>query len=279
MNSRMFHPFLQLVRPVNVAIVLGTIVVAGILAKPDGWNMLWVLVAGISGALIAAGGNAINDYFDVQVDKINRPDRPLPRGTVTLDAARIIWMYTSGAGLALSAFLGVWNLLIAAVWVGGLYVYSRRLKGTVLVGNVSVAFMTGLAFPFGAVVAGRPDLGLYPGLFAFLGNLAREILKDVEDVKGDAAIDLETLPVKHGAGVGLRVATIVLGVLVLITLLPAIVGVYNSTYLLFVLIVDLGLAFVGLSFWYDTTHSDLRRLSLILKACMVGGLFAIFVGS
>jgi predicted ABC-type exoprotein transport system permease subunit len=79
--------------------------------------------------------------------------------------------------------------------------------------------------------------------------------------------------------VGLQVATIVLGVLVLITILPAIVGVYNSTYLLFVFIVDLGLAFVGLSLWYDKTRSDLRRLSLILKACMVGGLFAIFVGS
>jgi geranylgeranylglycerol-phosphate geranylgeranyltransferase len=121
MNSKMLHPLLQLIRPVNVAIVFCTIVVAGILAKPDGWDLLGVLVAGISGALIAAGGNAINDYYDVKVDKINRPDRPLPRGTVTLDGARTLWMYASGAGLALSALSGVWNLLIAAVWVGGLY--------------------------------------------------------------------------------------------------------------------------------------------------------------
>ena len=275
----MLHPFLQLVRPVNVAIVFGTIVVAGILAKPDGWDMLWVLVAGISGALIAAGGNAVNDYFDVQVDKINRPDRPLPRGTVTLDEAKTIWMYTSGAGLALSALLGVWNLLIACVWVGGLYVYSRQLKGTVLVGNVTVAIMTGLAFPFGALVVGRPGLGLYPGLFAFLANLAREILKDVEDVDGDATANVETLAVKHGTGAGHLAATIVLGALILLTILPVIVGVYNYAYLLFVLIVDLGLAFVGLSFWYNATLSNLRRLSLILKVCMVGGLFAIFVGS
>ena len=279
MNSRMFHPFLQLVRPVNVAIVFGTIVIAGILAKPEGWDLLWVLVAGVSGALIAAGGNAINDYFDVKVDKINRPDRPLPRGTVTLDEVRTIWMYTSGVGLALSALLGVWNLLIAALWVGGLYVYSRQLKGTVLVGNVTVAFMTGLAFPFGALVVGRPGLGLYPGLFAFLANLAREILKDVEDVDGDAAVNIETLPVKHGAGSGVLAATVVLGVLILLTLLPVIVGVYNYLYLLVVLFVDLGLAFVGLSFWHDASLSNLRRLSLILKACMVGGLFAIFVGS
>jgi geranylgeranylglycerol-phosphate geranylgeranyltransferase len=279
MSSRSLHPYLQLVRPVNVAIVFGTIVLAGVLARPDGWEMLWVIVAGMSGGFIAAGGNAINDFFDLKVDEINRPDRPLPSGIVTLEEAKSLWMYTSGAGLALSALLGVWNLLIASFWVVGLYVYSRQLKGTVLVGNVTVALMTGLAFPFGAFVVDRPGLGLYPGLFAFLANLARELLKDVEDVDGDATANLETLPVKHGAGAGLLGATTVLGVLILFTMLPVIVGVYNYTYLLFVLIVDLGLAFVGVSLWYDSTLSNLRRLSLLLKVCMVGGLFAIFVGS
>jgi geranylgeranylglycerol-phosphate geranylgeranyltransferase len=279
MSSRKLHPFLQLVRPLNLAIVFGTIVAAGILAKPDGWDMLWVIMAGLSGTLIAAGGNAINDYFDIEVDKINRPDRPIPLGTVTLDEARTIWMYTSGAGLALSAPLGIWNLLVAAVWVGGLYVYSQQLKGTVLVGNVTVAFMTGLAFPFGAFAVGRPILGLYPGLFAFLANLAREILKDIEDVDGDATANLETLPVKHGVNAGFVATTAVLGVLIVLTFLPVIVGVYNYTYLLFVFIVDLGLAYAGLSLWFDARLSNLRRLSLILKACMVGGLFAIFVGS
>jgi geranylgeranylglycerol-phosphate geranylgeranyltransferase len=279
MNSDRFHPIVQLVRPVNVVIVFVTILVAGILAKPVGSDLVWVLVAGLSGALVAAGGNAINDYFDVDVDKINRPDRPLPRGTVTLGEARTAWMYASGAGLALSALLGVWNLLLGAVWVVGLYVYSRKLKGTVLTGNLAVAFMTGMAFPFGALVVGRPGLGLYPGLFAFLANLAREILKDVEDVDGDATANVVTLPVKHGAGSGLLAATIVLGVLILFTIVPVMVGVYNYTYLLFVLIVDVGLAFVGVSLWCDATLSNLRRLSLILKACMVGGLFAIFMGS
>jgi geranylgeranylglycerol-phosphate geranylgeranyltransferase len=278
-NSDMFHPILQLARPVNIVIVFVTIVLAGILAKPVGSDKIWVLIAGLSGALIAAGGNAINDCFDLDADKINRPDRPLPRGTVTLGEARGVWMYASGAGLALSALLGVWNLLLATVWVGGLYFYSNRLKGTVLAGNLAVAFMTGMAFPFGALVVDRPGIGLYPGLFAFLANLARELLKDVEDVDGDAAANVVTLPVKHGAEAGLLAASIVLGVLILFTVVPVMVGVYNITYLLFVLIVDLGLAFVGASFWYDATLSNLRRLSLILKACMVGGLFAIFMGS
>jgi len=279
MNSRVFHPYVQLMRPANVAIVFVAIVAAGLLARPVGWDMLWVLVAGVSGALIAAGGNAINDCFDLKADEINRPERPLPSGLITPPEAKAIWMYTSGAGLGLSAFLGVWNSIIAAVWVGGLYVYSRQLKGTVLAGNLTVAFMTALAFPFGALVVGRPGLGLYPGMFAFLANLAREIIKDIEDVEGDSAVGAKTLPVTYGRRAGFLAATIVIVVLILLTILPAIVGVYNSTYLLCVLVVDLGLAFVGLSFWHDASLSNLRRLSLILKVCMVGGLLAIFVGS
>ena len=279
MNSKTLHPYLQLVRPVNVAIVFATIVAGGFLAGPGGWDILLVFVAGLSGALIAAGGNAINDFFDIAIDKINRPDRPLPRGALSLKEAQTIWISLSASGAVLSLFLGFWNLLIACVWIGGLYVYSRYLKGTVLVGNFAVALMTGLAFPFGALVAGRPSLGVYPGLFAFLANLAREMIKDVEDVDGDAMVNAETLPVKHGANAGLLAATIVLGTLILLTFLPVIAGVYNYAYLLFILIVDLGLGFVGMSYWYDPSLSNLRRLSLILKGCMVGGLLAIFAGS
>ena len=279
MNSKTLNPYLQLIRPVNVAIVFATIVAGGFLAGPGGWDILLVFVAGLSGAFIAAGGNAINDFLDVAVDKINRPDRPLPRGALSLNEAQTIWIYLSATGVVLSLFLTFWNLLIACAWVGGLYAYSRYLKGTVIVGNLAVALMTGLAFPFGAFVAGRPSLGIYPGLFAFLANLARELIKDVEDVDGDAMVNAETLPVKHGANAGLLAATIVLGILILLTFLPVIAGVYNYAYLLFVLIVDLGLGFVAMSFWYDPSLSNLRRLSLILKGCMVGGLLAIFAGS
>lgn len=279
MNSKIHNPFLELIRPVNIGIVFAAILAAGVLAKPDGWDWLWILVASISGALIASGGNAINDCFDVKIDKINRPSRPLPRGALTLEDARRVWLCTSASGFVLSLFLGPWNVLISIVWVTGLYAYSRYLKGTVLVGNVSVAFMTGLAFPFGAIAAGRPGLGVYPGIFAFLANLARELLKDVEDVDGDATVGAETLPVKHGPEAGLLAASITIGVLVLATLIPFVAGLYNYVYLTLVLLVNLGLSYVIVSMWYDSTLSNLKKLSLILKGCMIGGLFAIFIGS
>ena len=279
MNSRTLDPRLELLRPVNLAIVSVTVIVAGILAKPAGFDWLWIVVAAISAALIAGGGNAINDYFDIKIDKINRPDRPLPRGALTVGDARRLWIITSSSGLVLSLFLGAWDVIIAIGGGGGLYAYSRYLKRTMLAGNIAVAFMTGLAFPFGAIVAGRPDLGVYPGLFAFLANLARELLKDVEDVDGDATVGAETLPVKHGPEAGLLGSSIAIGVLILATFVPFVAGVYDTRYLLAIFFVDFALGYVVLSMWYDSTLSNLRRLSLILKVCMIGGIFAIFFGS
>jgi geranylgeranylglycerol-phosphate geranylgeranyltransferase len=279
MNSKTLDPRIEILRPVNLAIVFVTVVVAGMLAKPSGLDWLWIFVAAIAAASIAGGGNAINDYFDIKIDKINRPDRPLPRGALTLGDAWRLWIVTSSCGLVLSLFLGVWDIIIAIGWVGGLYAYSRYLKGSMVAGNIAVAFMTGLAFPFGAIVAGRPDLGVYPGLFAFLANLARELLKDVEDVDGDATVGAETLPVKHGPEAGLLGASIAIGVLILATFIPFIAGVYDLRYLLVVLFVDVALGYVVISMWYDSTLSNLRRLSLILKGCMVGGIFAVFLGS
>ncbi len=279
MNSKSLDPRIEILRPVNLAIVFVTVAVAGILAKPSGLDWLWMIVAATAAASIAGGGNAINDYFDIKIDRINRPNRPLPRGALAPDDAWRLWIITSSCGLVLSLLLGFWNVVIALGWFGGLYAYSRYMKGTVVVGNIVVAIMTGLAFPFGAIVAGRPDQGVYPGLFAFLANLARELLKDVEDVDGDATVGAETLAVRHGPEAGILGASIAIGLLILATFIPYISGVYDLRYLLVVLFVNLALAFVVISMWYDSTLSNLRRLSLILKGCMVGGIVAVFLGS
>ncbi len=279
MNSKSLDPRIEILRPVNLAIVFVTVAVAGILAKPSGLDWLWMIVAATAAASIAGGGNAINDYFDIKIDRINRPNRPLPRGALAPDDAWRLWIITSSCGLVLSLLLGFWNVVIALGWFGGLYAYSRYMKRTMVVGNIVVAIMTGFAFPFGAVVAGRPDLGVYPGLFAFLANLARELLKDVEDVDGDATVGAETLAVKHGPEAGLLGASIAIGLLILATFIPYISGVYDLRYLLVVLFVNLALSFVVISMWYDSTLSNLRRLSLILKGCMVGGIVAVFLGS
>jgi geranylgeranylglycerol-phosphate geranylgeranyltransferase len=278
MNSK-WKGLLQLIRPINVGMVLLTIVGAAVLAGGEfhqWWRIIW---AALSAGSIAAGGYAINDYFDVKIDAVNRPERPLPAGLVSATEAWWVWRLCSSAGVILSAFLGPEALGIALFWVFSLYFYSKHFKRTVLWGNLLVGIATGLAFVYGGVAVGQIERSYWPALFAFLINLAREVVKDVEDREGDAQGSARTLPVVYGIKPALTLATLTLIVLVGATIAAYHFGIYNQRYLVVVALVDSALLGVAVLLWQKTTPMHLHRMSTVLKLAMVGGLLAMFFGS
>jgi len=279
MSSDTLKGHLELLRPLNVGIVFLTIAAAVILAGVAVAQWPTILLASLAGALIAGGGNAINDYFDLEIDRVNRPNRPLPRGAATQLGALWLWGVTSGIGLLLSASLGAGTLAIALFWVISLYFYSKSLKRTVLAGNILVGIMTGLAFVFGGVAVGHAERSFFPALFAFLINVARELVKDVEDLEGDAKGNAGTLPVKYGVKPALVLASLIITLLIVATFLPYSSGMYSFNYLALVLVVNAALLYVIVSMWKDRSPANLGKLSMILKVDMVGGLVAIFLGS
>lgn len=279
MNSEKIKAHIQLLRPLNIGIVFLTIVTAAVLAGAQVTDWIVVFLAASSGALIAGGGNTINDYFDVEIDSINKPERPLPRGAVSAQEAWWLWRLTSSIGALISAFLGPVTFAIALFWVVSLFFYSRLFKRTMMIGNILVASMTALAFVYGAVVIGNVEKSWIPALFAFLINLARELVKDIEDIKGDAQGNANTLPVKHGVRPALLLASLVMVFLIGATVLPYSAGVYNSTYAMIVSAVDVALVYVLVSMWRNWNPANLNKLSMTLKLTMVMGLAAIFFGS
>jgi geranylgeranylglycerol-phosphate geranylgeranyltransferase len=279
MNSSTFKAYVELLRPLNVGIVFLTIAAAAVLADARAADWLVVVLAASAGALIAGGGYALNDYFDLDIDTINRPARPLPRGAARTEGALWIWRVTSTAGVLVSAYLGPITFSIALFWVVSLYFYNRTYKRTVLVGNVLIGVDTGLAFVYGAVAIGNAQRSWFPALFAFLINVARELVKDVEDLEGDARGNAQTLPVKYGAKPALMLASLTIILLVGATFLPYSSGLYTIDYLIIVTVVNVALLYVLNSMWRDRSPSNLNKLSLILKLNMVVGLIAIFVGS
>lgn len=277
MNSKI-TAYLRLIRPINVLIVFLTILAAAVLAGGEISQWWRILLAALAGALIAGGGYAINDYFDVAIDAINRPERPLPSGAITRAEAWWVWRLSSSAGIIGSAFLGPGALGIALFWVLSLYFYGKRFKRTVLVGNVVVGVAAGLAFIFGGVVVGHVERSLWPALFAFLVNLAREVVKDVEDREGDARENARTLPVAYGVRPALAFATLTLLALIGATLVAYQFGVYGRRYLTVVAGVDILLLGVAVSLWKTTAPSHLRLMSTLLKVSMLGGLLAMYLG-
>ena len=139
--------------------------------------------------------NVHNDIVDFNIDKINRPDRPLPSGKISLKTAYIIMF----ACLFLALGFGFELLWLFAVVAGLCFVYNRFLKGLPLVGNFIVALLTTtpIVIPVLRIGFPQPEL-LNLMFFAFTLTLAREITKDVEDMEGDRAMGLRTIPVLLG---------------------------------------------------------------------------------
>ena len=279
MNSKKLRAFIQLSRPVNVLITFVSIPVACWIAGGAASSWLFFFLAGVTGALVTAGANAINDAFDIDIDRINRPNRPLPRGALTPRDARRMWLILSAAALGINLFLNLAALMIAVLSIALLYFYSARLKRTVLIGNVVIGLMTGMAFIYGGVVVGRVERAVVPAIFAFFVNLARELLKDVEDMEGDRKENAVTLPVKYGVIPALVLATASLLLLIGTTIAVSIFALYNSMFLFIVLVADILTCVSILFMWRDHSSAAIRHVSTMLKIIIIIGLISIIAGS
>lgn len=271
--------WVKLLRPLNMAmlgtgVVVGGLLVAGAAAlQYDALHRL--VLAAVSAALIGGGANALNDVFDVEIDRINRPDRPLPSGAVSVVGARVAWATTSIAGGVLAVFLSPWHVALAAASIGLLYAYSAWLKRRLLLGNVVVGLALGLTLVYGGMTVGGVGPALVGALFAFLTTLAREIVKDIEDARGDATVQARTLPLVHGVPTAATVAVSMMVLTALATPVPYLVLQYSGLYLLLVLVTD---ALLLRAVWLlaeRRERSFATSASRILKVAMLVGLGAL----
>ncbi len=190
--------YLKVIRPVNAVVSGLTAALAVLIAtgRLDGPVPLLIAVV----ILITGAGNVINDYFDYRIDQVNRPDRPIPSGTVSLSGARryALLLFVGGVLLSfgttlLCALLAVLNALL-------LVLYAARLKAVPLVGNLTVSYLAASIFIFGGALSGIAGvlMTLPIAAITFLGMVARELLKDGEDIEGDRAGGARTLPMLIG---------------------------------------------------------------------------------
>ncbi len=280
MSFKKLFAIIKITRPSNV-LITGLTIFAGVLIFGSGdFNLLKLaLIAGIAGALIDAGGNIINDFFDVEIDRINKPERPIPSGLIKRKSALLIYFLTTILGLALTLFLNKLACVIAFISTIIIFLYSFRLKQIPLFGNFTIAFMTGLAFIFAGSVVNNFKDAIFPFLFAFTINFPREIIKDIEDIEGDAKVGIKTFPMVAGVKASVVVSVVFLFFLLFLTFVPYFIGLYNRIFLILIFLVDIGLIYVIVSLLKDTRKPNLNKLSNLLKFEMLVGLLAIYFGS
>lgn len=195
-----FSAFLQLTRFWNLAIIGLAQYFAAYFLIGDYTLADWHLfVLSISTILIAAAGYIINDYYDVKIDLINKPERVVVGKKITRRYAILLHTVLSflgiGLGLLLSWQIGAINFLSAFL----LWLYSNQLKRLPFIGNLVVAALTGLSMLLLEVLyKNSSSLIVIYSLFAFFITLVREVVKDIEDLKGDNTFGCKTLPIIWG---------------------------------------------------------------------------------
>lgn len=278
----MYKKFLLIIRisrPLNLLIVFFTVLVAGFICSKSNEINFNIVLAGISASFIAAAGYIINDYFDVKIDKVNRPGRPLASGRISIRSAVILYFVVSIMGLVLALIINTVVFTIAAVSEVLLFVYSFKLKSIALLGNLSIAVLTGLTFIYGGATVNNISFSIIPALFALLINFIREIVKDMEDVEGDIKNGIKTFPYRFGFSVAKNFILLVTIILILFTSYPFIFKLYQIEYFIIVMsIVNPILVYFLVSIYKNDSLSNLKKLSFILKLNMIFGLSAIYLG-
>jgi len=262
---------LAIVRPRNLVmavagVAIGGFFVLGRVMFPGA--LLWTMGSALG---LGAAGNAANDLFDVEADRISHPLRPLVTGAISHGAALLVAGVAGGLGLWAAWWVGpqVFWLGLAALIV--MLAYSPLLKPHGLPGNLAVAVVASLPLVYGAAALGDWHAGLVPAVLAALLHLARELVKDLEDVRGDAAIGRATVPIAWGSDAAFTAAAVVLFVFVPVSLAPWAAGTYGWRYGVPVVAIDAGIVLL-IGRLLDRRLTDVRAA---LKLAMVLGLVAL----
>ena len=158
---------------------------------------LWLL--SFSTVCIAAAGYIINDYFDIKIDLINKPQRVIIGRYLKRRVAMGVHQILNVIGCLIGLYLSKWVFVVDVMAVSLLWFYSAQFKRQPLIGNIIVSLLTALSFIILAIYyRHNTDMLLIYGLFAFGISLIREIIKDMQDIRGDARFGCRTLPIVWG---------------------------------------------------------------------------------
>jgi geranylgeranylglycerol-phosphate geranylgeranyltransferase len=268
----------KLSRPLSSFSGVLAVILGGYVAQTGEW--LKVGLAGSAALLVAAAANAWNDYLDIEIDRINQPNRPLPSGLISLPTARNFSLWTSVVALIIAYFISLPVFLITLFFILVLYLYSWKLKSTVLIGNATVAVTSASSAIFGGIAAGNVGPSLWLALIIGTGIMGREVLKTLADYEGDLREHCRTVATVWGK----RRARIIFYLLVAATLwvmlLPYLQEIYQPIYAYIVLGGVYPVVFyILLRVTQERTGPQLERLSQLMKYDFLVWFVAVWLGA
>ncbi len=247
---------------------------------------------------LAAGGNIINDIYDKETDAINKPDKVIVGKTVSEKTAYNLFIAFNvigvGVGFYLSHLVGRSGFFVLFVGISGLlYLYASYFKQLILVGNLLVSILVALSI----IIVGLFELlpAITPenqatqvtffkilwdyALFAFIINLLREMVKDIEDIDGDHKAGMNTLPITLGRERAKKIVFALSFVPIAATVYYVVTYLFKQQLVVayFLLFIIAPLIYVSIKIFTAETKKDYHAISNILKLVMFFGMLSLLL--
>jgi len=278
--------FSELFRIRNVLIIFFGVIVSAtfMYSAGESFSMSSVILAGISAALVTGAGNAINDYFDSEIDKINKPKRPIPSGRITKPDVGMLSIALFLVGIGISKFINEYCLILAVLNSVILVLYARYSKKLLLISNLAISYLVTSIFLFGVAATIQEGFEFFDlkeirivmviTACAFLMTFSREIVKDIEDIEGDRREYAKTLPIVLGKDKAEKAAATLAAGAILFSFLPFVIHPPAFSLFVYGVLILLADTIFFLSF---TMHPALGQRLMVIG--MAVALVAFFLGS
>jgi len=258
-------------------------------------NILQFLLLWISILFITASGYIFNDIKDIETDKINKPASPIVAKKITIKIAKQWYFYLNSFGIIIGILFSfiIKKPIVSLIFIGTsllLNWYSVCLKSKPFVGNFLISFLAAFSFVLLAIL----DINYHPktlnqtvtiliiyglGALAFFINLIREIVKDIEDVKGDNILNMKTLPIILGIKRSRKIAVVISSIpLLFLLFIVANLDTYYIWLNLYLIITCiLPLLYISIKLWKIKSYKKMKEISTILKIIMFLGINSIII--
>jgi len=283
---------IEIIRPINCLMGALTVII-GLLNTRLGIPLDKLLINIILGVFtyifLAGSGNTINDIYDIEIDKINRPNRPIPRGSISLKQAKKLFFLYLGIGIILSYLntlilsLTLINLAIASFFGFIGWVYAKWGKRSGFLGNIIVGISFSIGMVYGAILnsSSIPSFIYFFFITAFSLLVSREIIKGCEDIEGDKYHRVKTLAIKIGIRKSTYISLVFSITAIIFFILPIFTNILNP--ILFIVLMIFSLIDVIYAIFLMLTtkleRKDFKRISLLLKIGAFLGLIAFLFAS
>jgi len=254
----------------GVCVILGELLALGKFP-----NTRELVLGFLSVFFISASSLILNDYFDIESDKINSPERPLPAGLVTRQDVVSLFLVVTALGFIAGYMISFTALLVVILaWAVG-FLYNWRFKKTGLFGNLMVGFSVGMTFIFGGIAVDQPfEKAVWSfAIMVFLINLGEEIAGDAMDVLGDRQAGSRSLPVLLGREKALKISAAIFLLVTVVSCLPFLFGWIEWVYVFPILLMDVAILYSTVKL----LDSSITNRRIYIRWIYLSGLVAILV--